>query len=85
MAYQIIYKRFLQKLFKLLDYLRSEWGDVVTDKFIQELRARLTTLSERPYIGAPSTSVKYVRSILITRQNRMFYRIKGEVIEVINM
>ena len=86
MAYQIVYKkRFLNKLLSLLDYLKSEWGDAVADQFIVKLQSRLQTLSEQPFIGAPSTTIKSVRSILVTRQNRLFYRIKDNVIEVINM
>ena len=86
MAYQIIYKkRFVQKLFKLLDYLNSEWSEGVADKFIDELQKRLSTLSKQPYIGAPSTVVKSVRSILITKHNRIYYRIKGNLIEIVNM
>lgn len=86
MAYEIIYtKRFSQKLFKLLDYLRSEWSEPVADKFIIELKNRLGTLSEHPFIGTPSLVIKPVRSILITKHNRIFYRIKSNQIEIINM
>jgi len=86
MAYQIIYKkRFINKLLKLLDYLRREWGNKVSDSFIIKLQSRLQTLSKQPYIGNPSDVVKSVRSILITRKNRIFYRIKGDVIEVVNL
>lgn len=85
MAYKIIYKkRFVQKLFNLLDYLKKEWGEAIAEKFLNRLQKRLDTLSEQPFIGAPSTVVK-VRSILITRHNRIYYRIKDEVIEIINM
>ena len=86
MAYQIIYKkRFVQKLFKLPDYLNSEWSAGVADKFIDVLQKRLSTLSKQPYIGASSTVVKSIRSILITKHNRIYYRIKGNQIEVVNM
>ncbi len=86
MAYQIIYKkRFFKKLLKLLDYLKSEWNVSVAEQFIDQLQKRLKTLSKQPYIGVQSASVKSVRSILITSHNRIFYRIKGNVIEVINM
>ncbi len=86
MAYEIIYtKRFSHKLFKLLDYLRSEWGEPVADKFIIELKNRLRTLSEHPFIGTPSLVIQPVRSILITKHSRIFYRIKGNQIEIINM
>ena len=86
MAYEIIYKkRFVQKLFILLDHLNSNWSKGVADKFINELQKRLSTLLKQPYIGAPSTVVKSIRSILITKHNRIYYRIKGNQIEVVNM
>jgi plasmid stabilization system protein ParE len=86
MAYQIIYKkRFIQKLFKLLDYLKKEWNETTAEKFLQRFQSRMNTLTEQPFIGAPSTAIKEVRSILITRHNRIYYRIKGEIIEIINM
>lgn len=85
MAYQIIYKkRFVQKLFKLLNYLRDEWNEATAEKFLTRLQFRLNTLSEQPFIGTLS-AVKEVRSILITRHNRIYYRIKGEVIEILNL
>lgn len=86
MAYQIIYKkRFLNKLLKLLDYLKSEWNISVANKFIDQLNKRLETLAKQPFIGIESITAKSVRSILITRQNRIFYRIKGNVLEILNM
>ncbi|SFQ03321.1 type II toxin-antitoxin system RelE/ParE family toxin [Parafilimonas terrae] len=86
MAYKIIYKkRFQKRLFKLLDYLKSAWGEEVADEFIIRLQKRLQTLSKQPYIGAPSSVIKPVRSILITKHNRLYYRIKDDTIEVLNM
>ena len=86
MVYKIIYKkRFQTKLFKLLDYLKQKWGGNVANNFILRLQNRLHTLSEQPYIGASSTVIKSVRSILLTKHNRIFYRIKDDTIEVLNM
>lgn len=86
MAYKIIYKkRFQTKLFKLLDYLRQEWGDNVANSFINRLQKRLNTLSQQPYIGASSIVIKSVRSILITKHNRLYYRIEEDTIEVLNI
>ncbi len=86
MAYKVIYKkRFLNKLLKLLDYLKTEWNEDIANTFINNLQKRLRTLSQQPYIGVPSSVIKPVRSILLTKHNRMFYRIKEDTIEVINM
>lgn len=86
MAYEIVYKkRFVNKLFKLLDYLKKEWGEGVSNNFISKFEKRIKTLSEYPTIGIPSSNIKSVRSILLTKHNRLFYRIKDKKIEVINM
>ncbi len=57
----------------------------VADKFIIEFKNRLGTLSEHPFIGTPSLVSKPVRSILITKRNRIFHRIKGNQIEISNL
>lgn len=86
MAYLIIVKkRFTNKIVKLLDYLEGEWGKTVADNFLKEIDKRLDTLSEQPFIGAPAAEAKTVRSILITKHNRLYYRIKGKTIEIVNM
>ena len=86
MAYKIIYKkRFTRKLFNLLDYLKEEWSEPTAEKFLGRLKKRLITLSEQPFIGTSSTGIKEVGSILITRHNRIYYRIKNETVEIINM
>ena len=86
MAYKIIYKkRFLNKLVKLLDYLKAEWNEDIANVFINRLQKRLQTLSRHPYMGVSSSVVTGVRSILITKHNRLFYRIKDDNIEVISM
>ncbi len=86
MAHKIIYrKRFIQKLLNPLDYLRKEWGETTAEKFLSRLQLRLNTLSEQPFIGIPSTVIKQVRSILFTERNRVYYHIKDEVIEILNL
>jgi plasmid stabilization system protein ParE len=75
----------VNKLLKLLDYLKTEWGENVSEAFIVKLQKRLNTLSMQPYIGVPSSLIRPVRSILITKHNRLYYRIKDDTIEVINM
>jgi plasmid stabilization system protein ParE len=85
MAYEIIVKkRFTGKVLKLLNYLEKEWGKPVADNFIAVLEDRIETLSQQPYIGTPS-GMKNVRTILISKQNRLYYRIKGEQIEIITL
>ncbi len=86
MAYQIIVKkRFTNKIVRLLDYLETEWGKTVADNFLKEIDRRLDTLSEQPLMGVVNNNAITVRSILITKHNRLYYRIKVNTIEIVNM
>ena len=60
-------------------------GKTVADNFIKEIDKRIETLSKQPLIGNLPDEDKIVRSILITKHNRLYYRIKGNLIEIINM
>ncbi len=85
MGHQIIEKkRFTNKLFKLLEYLEKEWGHKVAANFFAKIKAHLNLLSNQPYIGQLE-SKKNIRSILITKHNRLYYRVEGSSIEVLNM
>ncbi len=86
MAYKIIVrKRFTAKLLKLLYYLEAGWGKAVADSFENKLEKRLDNLSKQPFTGAETEYFKNVRSILITKHNRLYYRLKDTTIEVINI
>ena len=86
MAYKIIVKkRFTAKLIKLLYYLEAEWGKPIANHFVNKLEKRLDNLSKQPFTGIESEHLKNVRSVLITKHNRLYYRIKETTIEVINM
>jgi plasmid stabilization system protein ParE len=86
MAYNIIVKkRFTNKLIKLLSYLEAEWGKTVAETFVNKLEKRIDNLSKQPFTGAECEHFQNVRSILITKHNRLYYRIKETTIEVVNL
>jgi len=83
--YEIIYrKRFQMKFIVLINYLSTEWNLAVTDKFIETFESRIGVLVLNPYIGKKS-SVLDIRSILITKHNRLYYRVKEHTVEILNM
>ena len=82
--YKVVYKkRFQQKFLRLLNYLNTEWGTKVTDNFMVTFQEKITILVSNPNIGKES-SVLTVKSILITKHNRLYYRVKNDVIEILN-
>jgi plasmid stabilization system protein ParE len=86
MAYQIIVKkRFTNKVQKILLYLEKEWSHKTAKEFLSKIDRRFDLLSKQPYAGALSLKVKDVRGLLIARHNRMYYRIKGDKVIILNM
>lgn len=85
MAYQLIQKkRFKNKLVKLLDYLEREWGFKVAMSYLKKMDDHLELISKHPFIGEVC-GYKNVRSILITKHNRVYYQVEGNTIKVLNM
>jgi len=86
MAYKVVYKkRFYNKLSALLNYLETHWNEDVAKQFLQKLDKRMATLKMQPYIGSSSQAVKGVRGILITKHNKLFYKIAKDTIIILNM
>jgi plasmid stabilization system protein ParE len=86
MAYQIILKRrFINKLKKTLWYVEEKWGKQVADQLMAQLDERLDTLANQPLIGISSGKIEGAKSFLLTKHNRVYYRIKGKRIEIVNL
>ncbi len=76
MAYKIAYKkRFNNKLIKLLQYPETEWSEKTAIEFLEKIDKRIETLRKQPYIGKPSSSKPNLRTILITKHNRLYYKL----------
>jgi plasmid stabilization system protein ParE len=86
MAYQIILKkRFANKLVKLLAYLEQEWSHKVAADFLKKIDYRIQQLSGQPLTGISSEKIEGVRSVSITRHNRLYYKVKSKKVIVLNM
>ena len=86
MAYTIIVKkRFTNRVQKVLEYLEKEWSHKVAEEFLVKIDRRIDLLSRQPNIGLLSTKVKGIRGLLITRHNRLYYKIKGKKVIILNM
>jgi plasmid stabilization system protein ParE len=79
MAHKIIVsKLFQKKVIALNMYLQSEWGLAVTTEFNETLVKIILTIADQPGIGSVSKKKKDVRKILITKHNRLYYRVKDK-------
>ena len=86
MAYKIEQsKLFVKKITNLLEYLENNWCKKVAVEFKKNLDKKMLRLIEEPDAGRNSTKVSDVQWILITRHNKLYYRIKGEIIYIITL
>ena len=86
MVYKIIFKkRFRHKLQNLLGYIENEFGLLVAQRFARQLDKKFITLQQPPLIVQPSVYIQNIRSIHAGKLNRLYYRIEGNKIIIINM
>ena len=86
MAYQIIVKkRFTNRVQKVLAYLEEVWSHKIAVEFLLKIDRRIALLARQPHIGALSSKVKDIRGLLITRHNRLYYKIKADKVIILNM
>lgn len=86
MAYEVIVKkRFTNKVVKILTYLEKEWSNKVAYEFLVKVDRRFNLLKQQPFVGIPSQKISGVRGILITRHNKMYYKVQGEKVIILNL
>jgi plasmid stabilization system protein ParE len=86
MAYKIIWTDSASKDYQnIVDYLLLNWSFDIVMNFADAANEKIHTISQQPFIGLLSTIDIDVRSVLITKHNRLFYRISSNQIEILNI
>ena len=86
MAYTIVTKkRFLNKVKNLQEYLLTNWLDVVEADFMKKLDDKIKLLAQQPFIGIETSINNKIRTTLITKHNRIYYKIEGNNVIILNM
>ena len=86
MALKIIWTaNALEDYKRVIDYLAEEWSAEIAERFSENVQARLEILSNYPFLGIASTKEFSVRSISISKHNRLYYRITSSAIEVLDI
>ena len=70
---------------QVVDYLLKEWSLKVAADFINNLEERVQNLSSFPHIGIASVKDPSIRSIVITKHNKLYYRTWPEKIEILDI
>lgn len=65
-------------------YIAKEWGERVAEVFEQKTVDFFDLLIDFPEIGTVEVSEKQIRGFQLTKQTRVFYRIKSDRIIVLS-
>lgn len=85
MARQIIWtKRANDKFNKVVRYLEDEWGQRVTEHFVRKTYDVVELISDQPDLGTLENPEKNIRGFLLTKHNRLFYRVTDREIILLN-
>ena len=69
----------------IIEYFLIAWNEETAARFIEIAEYKIRQISSYPQIGIRSFRADNVRSVLITRHNRLYYRIISEgIIEIAN-
>ncbi|HZV71430.1 MAG TPA: type II toxin-antitoxin system RelE/ParE family toxin [Saprospiraceae bacterium] len=86
MARKIIWtNRANHRLNRVVAYLESEWGDKVTMEFVNQPFAIVEIISDQPEIGTLENKEKNIRGFLLSKHNRLFYRITEDELIILNI
>ena len=85
MAKKIVWtKRANSKFNKIIDHLESEWGPSVTLNFVTRTYDIIELISDQSDLGTIENSEKNIRGFLLTKHNRLFYRVTDKEIILLN-
>ncbi len=81
MAYKIIWtENAREDLKSIVEYLQSEWSFTIAENFLIECESKIDLISHFPEIGIASERNIFIRRILITKHNALYYQLnKNEI------
>jgi plasmid stabilization system protein ParE len=65
-------------------YLENEWSPQTAHNFLSLLDMRINAIKLNPYIGT-ITFINNTRSILVSKQNRLYYRVTKDSVIILNL
>ena len=73
------------RLAEILGYIEAEFGTIRRESFRSKVKDFTALLSEFPEMGTLEVKDKNLRGFQITRQTRVFYRLKGKTIIILTL
>lgn len=69
----------------IIHYLVTNWSQTTARKFIDLAESRIQTLALFPAIGISSSKEPGVRSIVLTKKNKLYYRVNDSKLEILGI
>lgn len=86
MAYKIKKsKEFLKNVLFVVGHIEKEWGIRSAVKFQTILDSKINSLAISPKAGMMTTKNKNIRKLVITKHNKIYYRICKDEINVLTL
>jgi len=77
-------KRAEKSYHSIKSYIADEWGESVSGAFEQKAIDFLNLLEDFPELGSVEMPEKQIRGFQLTKQTRVFYRVKKEQIVILS-
>ncbi len=77
-------KRAEKKFLSISQYISQEFGPSISEAFIKKVESFIEILIEYPEIGSVEFKEKKIRGFQLTKQTKIFYRIKKDVIIILS-
>jgi len=86
MAYKIILrKRFIVRSEQVANWIEKEWSKASADKFVSILYKKIESLRQTPFAGIVSSKKPDYRKLIISKHNKIYYRVKGKTIYIVSL
>ena len=86
MAKKIIYNStFLKESVRIAAWIEDKWSKKEADNFITFLYSRVQRLANTPLAGSPAKKAKNVRKVVITKYNKVYYRVNRNTITILTL
>ena len=83
-GYKILWtENALNELAKTIEYLEENFTDKEIKKLAQKIESTTALLSKKPTIF-PKSEFKDIHRVVILKHNTLYYRIKGETVEILS-
>lgn len=77
-------KRALQRYQEIIEYLQTNWGEQVTREFVQRTYRVIDLIRDYPEMGTMENKSRHIRGFLVTKHNRLFYRVTETQVILLN-